>query len=172
MSERLTDEELDALIARFSPGRHPKVAAALAELLEFRGGERQRAMDGLLDGVATAVAGALAKKVEWEVTAGTRATVPLIRETPLEMSEPSRATNRRVRREATIRVRKSSPLARRLSEMNVFGESFTLGGDARLFGLEPFDRWTVVRERHDSDASGNVVTTFDLWEVEQPTEAQ
>lgn len=32
MSERLTDEELDALIARFSPGRHPKVAAALAEL--------------------------------------------------------------------------------------------------------------------------------------------
>lgn len=42
MSERLTDEELDALIARFSPGRHPKVAAALAELVHLRADGRHR----------------------------------------------------------------------------------------------------------------------------------
>lgn len=36
MSERLTDEELEALIQRFDRGHHPKVAAALAELRERR----------------------------------------------------------------------------------------------------------------------------------------
>lgn len=38
MAARLTDDELDALLERFSPGRHPKVAAALAELKDFRAG--------------------------------------------------------------------------------------------------------------------------------------
>lgn len=175
MSERLTDEELDALIARFSPGRHPKVAAALAELLEFRSGERQRAMDGLLDAVAGSLANMLAKIAAasarpLEVTAGTRATVPLIRETPLEMPEPIRATTLRGRREVTVEVSGTSPLARRLSAMYVSGESFTLGEDAVALSVEPEERWTVADVMHSAGRGGSIVTTFALLEV-APTPA-
>lgn len=37
MNHRLTDEELEALAERFSSGRHPKIAAAIAELKSLRG---------------------------------------------------------------------------------------------------------------------------------------
>ena len=40
MTDRLTDDELEALVARFAPGRHPKIAAALAELKARRTSDR------------------------------------------------------------------------------------------------------------------------------------
>lgn len=36
MQKVLTDEELEALLERFTPGRHPKIAAALRELQDLR----------------------------------------------------------------------------------------------------------------------------------------
>lgn len=48
----LTDDELEALLERFSPGRHPKVHAALAELKTFRGAlARFEALDSRRDDV-------------------------------------------------------------------------------------------------------------------------